>query len=119
MVESINFDILRDRHPELVEHCAFAERYVHTDPQSALGKLRVFGELITRSFYDRENLIAPIDATFNDLLKGSNFRNSVPRVVVDKFHILRHHGNRAAHGEKVTVEMSPYDLSRGRIVLRN
>ena len=32
---------------------------------------------------------------------------------------MRMHFIRILPGDKVTVEMSPYDLSRGRIVLRN
>jgi len=32
---------------------------------------------------------------------------------------MRMHFIRILPGDKVTVEMSPYDLTRGRIVLRN
>lgn len=32
---------------------------------------------------------------------------------------MRMHFIRILPGDKVTIEMSPYDLSRGRIVLRN
>jgi translation initiation factor IF-1 len=32
---------------------------------------------------------------------------------------MRMHFIRILPGDKVTVEMSPYDLSRGRIILRN
>ncbi len=103
-LQTINFELLREKRPELASLGGFAERYVHTDPASALVKLRVFGELMVRSFYDRERILAPYRAAFNDLLDGETFRQSVPGVVIAKFHSLRCLGNRAAHGSVVTVD---------------
>ena len=53
--------------------------------------------------------------------------NTMFRVKIDNGHIalahvsgkMRMHFIRILPGDTVTVEMSPYDLNRGRIVLRN
>ena len=53
--------------------------------------------------------------------------NAVFRVKLENDHMIlahvsgkmRMHFIRILPGDEVTVEMSPYDLSRGRIVLRN
>ena len=55
-----------------------------------------------------------------------NLPNAVFRVKLDNGHIalahvsgkMRMHFIRILPGDKVTIELSPYDLSRGRIVYR-
>ena len=41
---SINFEPLRASHPDLANLAAYAEQYLHRDPESALVKLRNFAE---------------------------------------------------------------------------
>lgn len=103
-MQSINFELLRSNQPVLASLGGFAEAYTHSDPASALVKLRKFGELLVRSYYERERMVAPVQATFDDLLRGHVFRESVPGVVIAKFDLVRSYGNRAAHGEDVTPE---------------
>ena len=43
-MNSRNFEILRQAWPELAALGGFAEAYAHTDPVSALVKLRLFAE---------------------------------------------------------------------------
>jgi hypothetical protein len=50
-MSSLNFEILRDRWPELAELGRFAEAYAHADPASALLKLRLFAETLTKRIY--------------------------------------------------------------------
>jgi type I restriction enzyme R subunit len=48
-MNSRNFEILRPAWPELATLGGFAEAYAHTDPASALVKLRLFAENFTKS----------------------------------------------------------------------
>jgi type I restriction enzyme R subunit len=41
---SMNFEFLRKNWPELADFGAYAEEYAFSDPQSALIKLRSYGE---------------------------------------------------------------------------
>ena len=100
-MKSQNFEILRDRWPELTALGGFAETYAHADPASALLKLRLFAENLTKDIYRDLRLPNPDQPTFVELLKNPAFSAITPKVVLDKLHALRMHGNRAAHGESV------------------
>jgi len=105
-MKSENFEMLRNKWPELASLGGFAEAYAHTDPVSALVKLRVFGENLTKDIYRDLKLPKPDQAAFIDLLKGSALTASTPQVILDKLHALRIHGNKAAHGDEVQVQTS-------------
>jgi type I restriction enzyme R subunit len=47
-MKSRNFEILRGTWPELAALGGFAESYAHDDPASALVKLRLFAENLTK-----------------------------------------------------------------------
>lgn len=98
-MKSENFEILRDGWPELAALGGFAEAYAHADPASALVKLRLFAENLTKDIYRDLRLPKPDQPTFVDLLKNPAFTAITPKVVLDKLHALRMHGNKAAHGE--------------------
>ena len=100
-MKSENFEILRDGWPELAALGGFAEVYAHTDPASALVKLRLFSENLTKDIYRDLHLPKPDQPTFVDLLKNPAFSAITPKVVLDKLHTLRIHGNKAAHGEQI------------------
>jgi type I restriction enzyme, R subunit len=93
-MSSLNFEILRDRWPELAEVGRFAEAYAHADPASALVKLRLFAENLTKRIYRDLPLPQPDQPTFVDLLKNDTFAAITPKVVLDKLHGLRIHGNK-------------------------
>ena len=66
---------------------------------------------------------APIelDGTVTQVLPGTMFRVALPNGHEVLAHIsgkMRMHFIKILPGDKVTVELSPYDLSRGRIVYR-
>ena len=114
----LNFEILRDGWPELAGLGGFAESYAHADPASALVKLRLFGENLTKDIYRELGLPKPDLPTFVDLLKNDAFIAITPKVILDKLHALRMHGNKAAHGEPVRAQHAlwllkeAYDLAR-------
>jgi len=113
-MKSENFEILRDGWPELAALGGFAEAYAHADPASALVKLRLFAENLTKDIYRDLRLPKPDQPTFVDLLKNPAFSAITPKVVLDKLHALRMHGNKAAHGE----ETEPHRVCRRLQLLR-
>jgi len=121
-MKSKNFEILRNGWPELAALGAFAEAYAHPDPASALVKLRLFAENLTKDLYRDLRLPKPDQPTFIDLLKNHAFAAITPKVVLDKLHAIRIHGNKAAHGESVKAQKAiwllqeAYDLGRWMFV---
>lgn len=117
-MKSRNFEILRPIWPELAALGGFAEAYAHADPASALVKLRLFAENLTKDIYRDLGLPKPVQATFVDLLTNESFSAITPKVVLDKLHALRVHGNKAAHGEPATTKnalwllQESFDLAR-------
>lgn len=100
-MQSINFEVLRKDRPALADLGGFAEHYLHTDPPSALIKLRIYGEQLTKAVYWELRLEKPLEVSFDNLLSARQFKQAVPPVVLDKFHVLRMEGNKAAHGQPV------------------
>lgn len=98
---SLNFEPLRLYYSELASMGGYAEHYVHSDPESALVKLRSFAERIVDHLYTRLRLLRAPQSNFADLLANASFTVLADRMVLDKFHLLRKLGNRAAHGEDV------------------
>lgn len=115
---STNFEFLRPRWPELAGLGGFAEAYTHSDPVSALAKLRSYGEQLVLALYHELRLAKVPRANLVDLLDDSNFRHAVPPVVLSKLHALRREGNRAIHGNQGTTSSAllllreAFDLGR-------
>src|SRR5207244_1610442 len=106
VVKSTNFEFLRPKHYYLADLGGFAEQYLHSDPPSSLIKLRTFAEMMVNDVYAAYGLHQPFEANLNDLLLQQPFKDSVPGPVLAKLHVLRKHGNQAAHGQQVTQEMA-------------
>jgi type I restriction enzyme, R subunit len=98
-MQSLNFEFLKTRNEELAKLGAFAERYVHTDPASALVKLRQYGENLIADFFFEKKIRRYPQSTFVEMLDLIRDQNLVPPVVLDKLHLLRKTGNQAAHGQ--------------------
>ena len=101
-MKSRNFEFLRPDWTELAELGGFAEAYAHADPASSLVKLRTFAENLTKNIYRDLKLPQPHRASLIDLLENETFVTIVPKVVIDKLHALRIHGNKAAHGDSAS-----------------
>jgi len=117
-MKSLNFEILRDRWPELSVLGGFAESYLHCDPVSSLMKMRLFAEVLTKNIYHDRALPKPETPAFIDLLENDTFVAITPKAVLNKLHALRIYGNKAAHGESVPAKQThwllieAYDLAR-------
>ncbi|MEO5370926.1 MAG: DEAD/DEAH box helicase family protein [Magnetococcus sp. DMHC-1] len=117
-MKSLNFEFLRPSWPQLAELGGFAESYAHPDPGSSLVKLRAFAEQLVLWIYDRAGFPKPFKPNLNDLLNEDAFQAAVPRVVVDKLHAIRIHGNKAAHGEKATTDTALWLLKESHEIGR-
>lgn len=117
-MESINFEILREKWPVLADLGGFAEHYTHSDSSSALIKLRMYCETLVEEIYRIHELIKPYQPNLYELLNEDAFKAAIPSVVIDKVHIVRKSGNKAAHGAPTTGTMAleslreAWDLAR-------
>ena len=62
-----------------------------------------------------------LEGTISKVLPGTMFKVALPNGHEALAHIsgkMRKHWIRISVGDKVTVEMSPYDLSKARIIFR-
>lgn len=100
-IKSLNFEPLRAVYPELANMGGYAEHYAHTDPGSALVKLRNFAERLVDRLYIKLKLERVPQSNFVDLLHNASFQTIAQPLVLDKLHLLRRLGNRGAHGEDV------------------
>src|SRR5437870_11371631 len=107
-MNSRNFEFLRSHHRALADLGGFAEHYAHSDPTSALVKLRLFGENLVADFLQHHKVPRLPQATFLELLQIVEHQNLAPAVVLNKLHVLRTQGNRAAHGspDAVSTQMA-------------
>ncbi len=96
-MKSQNFEFLRGKRSSLADLAGFAEHYAHSDPTSSLIKQRSFVEHAVLAIYDAYRLMPPDSDNLHDLLIEDAFQQAVPRVVLDKLHLVRKAGNQAAH----------------------
>lgn len=102
MKQSMNFEFLRKNWPELADFGAYAEEYAFSDPQSALIKLRSYSEFIVNFIYQKLSLPCLPKASFHEKLIGEDFAQLTSSAVLDKFHLIKTLGNKAAHENKGT-----------------
>jgi len=84
----------------------FAEHYVYSDPSSALIKLRTYTEQLVEGIYQVHSITLPFQRNLFDLLAEESFKNTVPKVILDKLHMIRLKGNKAAHGQKTQTDIA-------------
>jgi type I restriction enzyme R subunit len=112
LMKSSNFEFLRPAFPELADLGGFAERYVFSDPASALVKLRLFAESMVSAIYSRHQLSRPYQFNLNDMLNDDMFVSMIPKPVCFKLHQLRVQGNKAAHGADTVKPQIPVWLTQ-------
>jgi type I restriction enzyme, R subunit len=104
IMDSKNFEMLRERWPELATLGGFAEKYARTDAPSALIKLRTFAEHLVEGIYQTHSLPLPWQRNLFNLLGEDSFKKAAPKVVLDKLHQIRLDGNKGAHGQAIQSE---------------
>src|SRR5919206_5039670 len=94
---SPNFAFLMKYDEVLVRHAVLAERYVFDDPNSALIKLRQFGELLAQHAATYTGVAVEAHESQHELLNRLLDRQIINVQVSQLFHGLRKAGNQAAH----------------------
>src|SRR5262247_23197 len=94
---SPNFAFLTKYDEVLVRHAALAERYVFDDPNSALLKLRQFGELLAQHAAAYTGVAVEEHDSQLELINTLLERRVINTQVSQLFHGLRKSGNQAAH----------------------
>ena len=94
---SPNFAFLVKYDEVLVRHAALAERYVFDDPNSALIKLRQFGELLAQHAAAYTGVAVEVHESQRELIDQLWDRQIINAQVSQLFHGLRKSGNEAAH----------------------
>jgi type I restriction enzyme R subunit len=95
-----------------------AEQYLHADPQTAVAKMRIFTERMLSGIYRRLGFDPGLKPKLIDLLEGAEFQAHAPRAVYLKLDAIRIHGNKAAHGDKISPKTAQwllrelYDIGR-------
>src|SRR5215468_12196124 len=95
--DSPNFAFLTKYDEVLVRHAALAECYVFDDPNSALLKLRQFGELLAQHTAAYIGIAVEEHASQRELIDKLYDRQIINAQVAQLFHGLRKSGNEAAH----------------------
>ncbi|MCA9041095.1 MAG: DEAD/DEAH box helicase family protein, partial [Planctomycetaceae bacterium] len=96
-LHSPNFSFLEKYNKILVRHAALAERYLFDDSNSALIKLRQFGELLAEHCAAYTAIPVNERENFNDVINKLWNANVIDEQVSQLFHGLRKAGNIAAH----------------------
>lgn len=102
-MEHSNFEHIKDYWPEIADFAIKAERYAHSDPESAAVKLRSFVEVLVLELYKELDLHIPDKSNLIDLLRNYDFQDAIDSAIVNKMHAIRQNGNKAAHGSKISI----------------
>lgn len=94
---STNFGFLAEHDPLLLQLCTAAERYCHTDPNTALLKVRQFGEALSRRVAATFGITSTAADNQADLLGQLQRKGVLDRDVAALLHAIRREGNEAAH----------------------
>jgi type I restriction enzyme R subunit len=94
---SSNFGFLGVHAAQLVSLGALAERYFRGDPNTALIKLRQFGETLAQCVAAKVGGYRDVAENQVDLLRRLEDRGAIPRGAARLFHELRRIGNKATH----------------------
>ncbi len=116
MKQSMNFEHIQSKWPELHQLAAFAEDYAISDPQSSLVKLRCFAEKVVGYLYKELRLPVFPNSNIYDKLTADTFTSAVPRLITDKLHAIRKSGNQAAHEGKVDQQQAIWILKESYFV---
>jgi len=116
MKQSMNFEHIQNKWPQLHQLAAFAEEYTITDPQSALVKLRCFAEQVVGYLYKELQLPVFPNSNIYDKLTSDDFTSVVPNLITDKLHAIRKSGNQAAHEGKVDQQQAIWILKESYFV---
>lgn len=88
-----------------------AELYLHQDPNTAIIKIRQYGELLANRLFTHARLPLVAGADSNDRLKHLEKEEIIPADVAKVFHDIRRKGNDAVHQHKGSISEAVQCLS--------
>ncbi|MFI3242395.1 MAG: DEAD/DEAH box helicase family protein [Alphaproteobacteria bacterium] len=115
---SKNFEVLKNKTPQLAEIAAFAESYIYSDPQSSVAKSRLYVEKITFILYKAYKIDLPEDKSISSLINNYEFKQKMPLSIVAKLNSIRKIANNVVHGSAVDSKLAllllkeVYEVSR-------
>jgi type I restriction enzyme R subunit len=92
-----NFGFLEPHSPMLYKLAQQAERYFAEDPNTALFKLRQFGEALARQLAALTNTFLQPNTSQVDIINALRYEGSLSDEAANGFHALRKSGNKAVH----------------------
>ncbi|ALL08709.1 restriction endonuclease subunit R [Pedobacter sp. PACM 27299] len=105
-----NFNFLEEEFPLLFNLGQSAEYNLHTDPGTALMKLRQFAEHLTELIYEAIGMEFPDDNRFQARIQKLSYEKVLPENVKDFFYNVRVKGNAANHTFVGTFEDAKHAL---------
>ncbi|MCB9779937.1 MAG: type I restriction-modification system endonuclease [Alphaproteobacteria bacterium] len=112
--QSANFAFLAAHDELLVRYAAQAERYFADDPNTALIKLRQFGEVLAQQAAAYAGVYTSPETAFVDVLNQLWDRGVLTPEVSQLFHGLRKAGNAAAHDHHGSQRDALHQLKMAR-----
>ncbi|MCH2135723.1 MAG: DUF4145 domain-containing protein [Phycisphaerales bacterium] len=97
-----NFEFLTKYDNRVARLAHQAERYVHTDPDACLFKLRLMVEVMARALVELQ-LPHLVSTDLSSMLRGLQRSGLLQRKEADGMHAIRRDGNAAVHGEAATT----------------
>lgn len=107
---SSNFHFIKEEFPLLFNLRNSAEYNLHTDPGTALMKLRQFAEHLTELIYEAVGMEFPDDNRFHMRTQKLSYEKVLPEIVKDFFYNVRVKGNAANHTFVGTFEDAKHAL---------
>lgn len=116
-MESENFAFLNQYYPDLARLGGLAEKHCHSEPDTALNKLRQFCECLVKLIAEQIGVEFTRDSNLESRLNNVAFRQNVPRAMLRRLDQLRRDGNWASHfpiggGERVVDVRLAFDRLR-------
>lgn len=103
MLNTVNFGFLKQHDQTLQQLAALAERYVFTDPNTALIKIRQLAETLAKSVASLMGIPCGPEQSFLDVEKKLREKGALDRSLQQVMRTVRLAGNEAVHnlaGEK-------------------
>ncbi|MCB9793200.1 MAG: type I restriction-modification system endonuclease [Alphaproteobacteria bacterium] len=113
-LQSPNFAFLAEHHPLLLRYAAAAERYVFSDPNTALIKLRQFAEVLAQELCAATGAWTAPELSLLELLNTLWDRGALSPETSQLLHGLRKAGNEAVHAHQGTRKQALTQLRMAR-----
>lgn len=94
---SSNFEFLQTKWPQLAAYGELAEKYLYSDSNATLIKLRLFGEKIVKYIFENERLEEYISENQSEKIKILRTNDLIDDNILNMLHNIRRMGNKASH----------------------